>query len=86
MPGAAAFAARSWSRSVGSPVMAPLTSRAPAPRKAALLARCATVRWPSGLANSGVMLVNRATASAPMPDRQAPIAPRSGRITPRSLS
>ena len=73
-PGAAAFASRSWARSVGSPVMAPLTSRASTPRKAALRARCAMVRLAIELANSGVMLENSATGSRspgpePMPDR-----------------
>ena len=65
----AALASLSCARSVGSPVIAPLISRASTPRNAALRARSAIVRWPNVLANSGVMFAKMATPSAPIADR-----------------
>ena len=48
------------------PVIWPLIRITSTPRNAALWARSAIVRVPRLLANSGVMLLNKATSSAPI--------------------
>ena len=56
------------------------------PKKWAPWARSATVRVPSGDANSGVRFVKIAMSSAPIEWRYAKAAPGSGRSWPMSLS
>ena len=64
--GAASLASARCPMSNGEPAAGPLMRIASTPRNAAPRARSATVREPSALANSGWILSNSRTSSAPI--------------------
>ena len=64
--GTAAFVSSRSAKRKGSPARGPEMSAALQPKKCAPWARSATVRVPSGDANSGVRLVKMAMSSAPI--------------------
>ena len=84
--GQAALASSRSAKRKAEPARGPEINAASQPKNWAPCARSATVREPSGEANSGVRLVRTAMSSAPIEWRYENAAPGSGRSWPMSLS